>query len=49
MFWALSPLRTEIRIDGTTQQLAGTNPAFANRDLSVVVTDDGSLLLHCFA
>ena len=48
MYWALSPLRTEIRIDGTAQQLADTTSVVGNRDLSVVVTSDGSMLLHCF-
>ena len=50
MYWALSPLRTELRIDGTAQQLADTTSATANADLSVVVSDGGgSLLLRCFA
>lgn len=49
MYWALSPLRTEIRIDGVAQQLADINSGVANADLSVVVSGDGgSLLLRCF-
>jgi hypothetical protein len=49
MYWALSPLRTEIRIDGVAQQLADINSGVANADLSVVVSGGGgSLLLRCF-
>lgn len=48
LFWALSPLRTAIRIDGTVHELAGTSSGVGNADLSVVVTDDGSMRLHCF-
>ena len=48
LLWALSPLRTEIRVDGTVRELVRTNSGDANADLSVVVTADDSLLLHCF-